>query len=82
MPLFAFVCAAVVPVALWHHAIAAIAADFRLDPGYLTGWTGFGLIAVGLLLLVRSCAPSAYRRAAASTRASATRTWAGASRCI
>jgi hypothetical protein len=52
MPLFAFVCAAVVPVALWHHAIGAIAADFRLDPGYLTGWSGFGLIAVGLLLLL------------------------------
>jgi hypothetical protein len=52
MPLFVFVCAAVVPVALWHHAIGAIAADFRLDPGYLTGWSGFGLIAVGLLLLL------------------------------
>jgi hypothetical protein len=52
VPLFAFVCAAAVPVALWHHAIAAIAADFRLDPGYLTGWSGFGLIAAGLVLLV------------------------------
>jgi hypothetical protein len=52
MPLFAFLCAAVVPVALWHDAIAAIAADFRLDPGYLTGWSGFGLIAVGLVLLL------------------------------
>ena len=40
-----FLCAAAVPVALWHHAIGAIAADFRLDPGYLTGWSGFGLIA-------------------------------------
>jgi hypothetical protein len=52
VPLFAFVCAAVVPVVLWHHEIGAIAADFRLDPGYLTGWSGFGLIAVGLVLLL------------------------------
>ena len=52
MPLFAFVCAAAVTVALWHHAIGAIAADFRLELGYLTGWSGFGLIAVGLVLLL------------------------------
>ena len=52
MPLLAFLCAAAVPVALWHHAIAAIAADFRLEAGYLTGWSGFGLIAAGLVLLL------------------------------
>jgi len=52
VPLFAFICAAAVPVALWHHAIGAIAADFRLEPGYLTGWSGFGLIAAGLVLLL------------------------------
>lgn len=52
MPLLAFLCAAAMPVALWHHAIGAIAADFRLDPGYLTGWSGFGLIAAGLVLLL------------------------------
>jgi hypothetical protein len=52
VPLIAFLCAAAVPVALWHEAIAAIAADFRLELGYLTGWTGFALIALGLVLLV------------------------------
>jgi hypothetical protein len=52
VPLLAFLCAAAVPVALWHHAIGAIAADFRLDPGYLTGWSGFALIALGLLVML------------------------------
>jgi hypothetical protein len=52
MPVFVFLCAAAVPVALWHDAVAAIAADFRFDPGYLTGWAGFGLIAAGLVVLL------------------------------
>jgi hypothetical protein len=52
MPLLVFLCAAAVPVALWHHAIGAIAADFRLEAGYLTGWAGFGLIAAGLVVLL------------------------------
>ena len=61
MPLFAFVCAVAVPVALWHHAIAAIAADFRLDPGYLTGWSGFGLIALGLIVMLPLVLPARVR---------------------
>jgi hypothetical protein len=52
VPLLAFLCAAAIPVALWHRAIGAIAADFRFDPGYLAGWSGFGLIAAGLVLLL------------------------------
>ena len=52
MPLLGFLCAVVVPVALWHHAIAKVAQDFRLEPGYLTGWSGFGLIGLGLLLML------------------------------
>ena len=52
MPVIAFLCAAVVPVALWHHAIGAVAEDFRFELGYLTGWSGFGLIALGLLLML------------------------------
>ena len=52
MPILAFLCAAAVPVALWHHAIGAVAEDFRLELGYLTGWSGFGLIALGLLLML------------------------------
>jgi hypothetical protein len=52
MPLVGFLCAAAVPVALWHHTIATVAEDFRLEPGYLTGWSGFGLIGLGLLLML------------------------------
>ena len=52
MPVLAFICAAAVPVALWHHAIGAVAEDFRFELGYLTGWSGFGLIALGLLLML------------------------------
>jgi hypothetical protein len=45
--------AAILPVLLWHRAIGAIAADFRLELEYLiTGWTGYALIGLGLLLLV------------------------------
>jgi hypothetical protein len=48
-----FVCAAALPWALWHHAIAAVASDFRIEAGYLlTGWLGYGLIALGLLCLL------------------------------
>jgi hypothetical protein len=52
MSAFAFLCAAAAPVALWHHAIGAVAEDFRLEPGYLTGWSGFALIGLGLLLML------------------------------
>ena len=53
MGLLGFVAAAGLPVALFHHAIAVMAPDFRLDLGYLvTGWSGYGLIALGLLLMV------------------------------
>ena len=45
--------AAALPAALWHNAAATIATDFRFDAKYLvTGWTGYGLIALGLLLLL------------------------------
>ncbi|HEU0024089.1 MAG TPA: hypothetical protein VFQ12_05640 [Thermoleophilaceae bacterium] len=48
-----FALALAAPVALWHHAMEQMAADFHLDAGYLlTGWTGYGLIALGLLLLL------------------------------
>jgi hypothetical protein len=51
--LVGFLGAAALPVALWHHAIAVVATDFRLELDYLlTGWLGYGLIAGGLLLLV------------------------------
>ena len=48
-----FIAAAGLPFALWHRAIAAVASDFRLELDYLvTGWTAYGLIALGLLFLV------------------------------
>jgi hypothetical protein len=51
--LIGFACAAALPWALWHHAIAAVASDFRMDAAYLlTGWLGYALIALGLLCLV------------------------------
>jgi hypothetical protein len=41
------------PVALWHRPMAMIAEDFRLEAGYLvTGWTGYGLIVLGLLFFI------------------------------
>jgi hypothetical protein len=51
--LVGFLAAAALPVALWHHAVTTIATDFRFDASYLlTGWTGYGLIALGLVLLL------------------------------
>ncbi len=51
--LMVFAMALAAPFALWHHAMAEMADDFHLDLGYLiTGWMGYGLIALGLLLLV------------------------------
>jgi hypothetical protein len=48
-----FIGAAALPVLLWHRAIAALAADFRLELNYLvTGWLGYGLIAAGLLFCI------------------------------
>ena len=48
-----FCAAAALPWILWHRAITLIASDFRLDLNYLlTGWLGYGLIALGLLFFV------------------------------
>ena len=48
-----FAVAAVMPGVLWHRAIGIIASDFRLEAEYLvTGWTGYGLIALGLVFFV------------------------------
>jgi hypothetical protein len=48
-----FAAAVALPVVLWHRAIELVAADFRLELGYLvTGWTGWGMIGLGLLFLV------------------------------
>jgi hypothetical protein len=47
-----FLVAAALPPFLWHRAIAAVAEDFRLDLEYLSGWTGYALIAAGLAFCV------------------------------
>ncbi len=47
-----FVFAAALPPVLWHRAMAAVAEDFRFDLDYLSGWTGYALIAAGLLFFV------------------------------
>ncbi len=47
-----FVFAAALPVVLWHRAIAIVAEDFRFDLEYLSGWTGYAMIAAGLAFLV------------------------------
>ena len=53
MGLVGFLAAAALPPLLWHRAMAAVASDFRMDAGYLlTGWLGYGLIALGLLCLL------------------------------
>jgi MFS family permease len=66
-----FAGAIVLPIALWHHAIGQLAAGFHPSPVYfLTGWTPFGLIALGLVLFapvvysigLSSYAPSYPRR--------------------
>ena len=47
-----FAGALALPIALWHHAISQMADDFHLELGYLlTGWSGYALIALGLVLL-------------------------------
>ncbi len=44
--------AAALPVVLWHRAFSIIASDFRLQADYLlTGWTGYGLIGLGLVFM-------------------------------
>lgn len=47
-----FLLAAVTPALLWHRSISAIASDFRLELDYLTGWTGYALIGLGLIFFV------------------------------
>jgi hypothetical protein len=48
-----FAAAIALPITLWHHAIGQLAAGFHPSAYYfLTGWTPFGLIALGLLMFV------------------------------
>ncbi len=53
MGAISFLVAALLPFVLWRRAIEIIASDFRLELEYLvTGWTAYGLIALGLLFSV------------------------------
>jgi hypothetical protein len=48
-----FAIALLFPAVIWHRPIAIIASDFRMDLEYLlTGWTGYSMIALGLLFMV------------------------------
>jgi hypothetical protein len=48
-----FAAAVALPIALWHHSMTMLAASFRPTLYYfLTGWTPFGLIALGLVFFV------------------------------
>ena len=48
-----FLAALALPIVLWHHVIAGIASEFRLDVRYLvTGWAPWFLMAAGLLCLL------------------------------
>jgi hypothetical protein len=62
-----FAAAVALPLVVWHHAIAQLAAGFRPTLAYfLTGWTPFGLMALGLLFfvpVVYSIGLSSYARA-------------------
>jgi hypothetical protein len=47
-----FVVAALLPIALWHRTISAIASQFDLEARYLiTGWAPWALMVLGLLCL-------------------------------
>ena len=62
-----FACAVALPPLMWHHAIGQLAGSFQPTAIYfLTGWTPFGLMALGLLLfvpVVYSIGLSSYARA-------------------
>ena len=47
-----FLAAAALPPLLWHHAMESVARDFRLEIDYLSGWTGYLLIALGLIFFL------------------------------
>ena len=48
-----FAAALVGPLLLWREAIAAVSTDFSWELDYLVmGWTGYGLIAAGLLFML------------------------------
>jgi hypothetical protein len=48
----AFLLALALPIVLWSREMADIAAAFRLDAGYFSGWVPWLLIAGGLAFLV------------------------------
>lgn len=50
--LITFLIAAAAPWFLWHRAIEAVATNPRLEFSYLAGWSGYALMAAGLLFFV------------------------------
>jgi hypothetical protein len=47
-----FAGALALPLILWHHTIGQIASGFRLEFGYLAGWTPWVLMSLGLACFV------------------------------
>ena len=47
-----FLVALCAPVALFHHVVELLAADFKTDLQYLSGWTPWILLCSGLLFLL------------------------------
>ena len=48
-----FAAALIGPLVIWREAIAAVSTDFSWELDYLVmGWTGYGLIAAGLLFML------------------------------
>jgi hypothetical protein len=50
--LLTFLAAAAAPWLMWHKAIAAVATNPRLELSYLAGWSGYALMAAGLLFFI------------------------------
>ena len=49
---FGFLAAACAPVLLFRHVVELLAADFKFDVQYLSGWTPWVLLVIGLLFLL------------------------------
>lgn len=47
-----FAAALVAPIALFHGVVETLAADFKMDAQYLSGWMPWFLLASGLLFLL------------------------------
>ena len=69
LPFGVFLLAAAMPVVLWHRPMAMVIEDFRFDVEYfVTGWTAYVLIALGLLFFGARAANAVSHIVAARVR--------------